>query len=291
MLIVFDGNDAAISECGELIMSQGTQVSWVPDVYSAMGQLSTGNLPDRLIVDVRILDEEEMQFLQLAPRYHPHLRVTVAMLDGAAERLNGAKGKFETATLTEITDAALGIRSAVTADVADVAEVVEWQAPVETDAGAVVQPPAGEPAIETDADESVEETHVWPPGDFGEALQVEADELDSVDLPRDIEERSIDASAIPQAGSFPPTSRLSTDGGPDFVSGEPSLHEAVRQRMGGAQPVSSRRLPPGRGAPSPSPPPVIPTGPLEYESAITPEELDALLHDSAVEALRREEPE
>ncbi|MBK8266965.1 MAG: hypothetical protein IPK83_01110 [Planctomycetes bacterium] len=144
-LIVFDGHDDAICSAGELMMNHGSQVQWVPDVYSAMAQLCTGNLPSRLIVDVRILDESELAFINLAPRYFPELKVTVPTLDGTLSRINGFKGRYETLSLTDITDEALGIRAAVADEITDEAEVVEW---------------GGEEAVATD--EAIEDNPMRP---------------------------------------------------------------------------------------------------------------------------------
>ena len=70
-----------------------------------------------------------------------------------------------------------------------------------------------------------------------------------------------------------PSSNLSTDGGLEADPVGPSLHDAVRERMGadGAAPVHRRR-PPGVPAPSQDPTP-------QSSSRVSREEMDALLGD------------
>lgn len=94
--------------------------------------------------------------------------------------------------------------------------------------------------------------------------------------------RTIGEAAPPEEETAQPTpdappagSRLSTDGGVDDEQTGPSLHDAVRERMGneGAAPVQRRR-PPG----STEPPPETP--PPESDTRVSREEMDALLgHD------------
>ncbi len=299
LLFVFDGMDEAISRCGEEMMSHGARVEWSPDVYSAMALLASGSIPDRLIVDVRGLDNHEMQFLQLAPRYYPSLRLTVARISGAAERIGGLQGRFDIATLTEIYDETLGIRPAVATNAADETEVVQWRVDDATD---VVEMgvPIGEVAAPNDDErgttwgEESDAAHVWPPENDADSQAIHADEYDlaEIDLeraaPRDVDS----GDTTVQRNMRPLQIPLSTDGVTDEAAGGPSLHEAVRQRMGGIGPAPARRLPPaalehrdeqasdGRAG-------EIEQGPApsheltDSRSTITPEEMDALLHDDA----------
>lgn len=288
-LIVFDGHDDAICSAGELMMNHGSQVQWVPDVYSAMAQLCTGNLPSRLIVDVRILDESELAFINLAPRYFPELKVTVPTLDGTLSRINGFKGRYETLSLTDITDEALGIRAAVADEITDEAEVVEWggeeavatDEAIEEDAEAIADaiPEAAHDPLPSEITISDDP---WAPDPAEDATTVET-EIEDALLDHGSLEDDIDPTK-PHHTEYdggPALDRLSTDGGPESVDQGPSLHDAVRQRMGGAQPPG-RRLPPGsmafQGNPlRPDSPRMNPSN----DSAITPEEMDALLADDA----------
>ena len=298
LLFVFDGMDEAISRCGEEMMRHGARVEWSPDVYSAMALLASGNIPDRLIVDVRGLDDHEMQFLLLAPRYYPSLRLTVARISGAAERLGGLHGRFDIATLSEISDETLGIRPAVATTATDATEVVEWRVDDATDMVEYGAPVSEEEAPVDDRGttwrEEGDASHVWPPDDDADSPANHSDEYDLAEIelerpaPQDVE-----SGGTPDHRPIrPPQSPLSTDGLTDDARGGPSLHEAVRQRMGGMGPAPARRHPPvapdhhderasndEKGASE--------HGPASFRefadghSPVTPEEMDALLRDDS----------
>lgn len=96
------------------------------------------------------------------------------------------------------------------------------------------------------------------------------------------EPRTIGEPELPDAKEFhdashPPEAppKLSTDGGVDDDQLGPSLHDAVRQRMGGeASPPAPRRRPPGSTEPPDAPPAA------ETDARVSREEMDALLgHD------------
>lgn len=308
ILIVFNGADSAICDCGELMMGQGAAVQWVPDVYTAMAQFASGNVPHRLIVDVRQLDEHELAFLELAPRYYPKIRVTVPVLDGTSERLNGRSGKFEVLSLTDINDEFLGIRSAVTAEEPVDAEMVEWQtegeavqdtvAPVRVDeAGTAAMeaaesahddaPVAGavdavlDAAPESGAAEAEEDPFAAAAfEEEAESVELDDDEYsDEYSELADDEAAPLDDSDSGLKASDMSNARLSTDGRANESGEGPALHEAVRQRMGGSQTTPSRRVPPGGYA--------LGTGPARPSDAgVTPEELDALLRSDRDSGLR-----
>ncbi len=302
ILIIFDGADETICDCGELMMNQGAKVQWVPDVYTAMAQFASGNVPERVIVDVRQLDEFELAFLDLAPRYYPGIHVTIPELDGTAERLSGRSGKFDILTITELNDEFLGIRAAVTAEEPDDAEVVEWasEEPVEEpppaieanaghDAGsgdgAASQPELrddrvpGDDGLSAAPEESAEDD---PFAAIGLEEEAESVEFDDDDLPEGYADLADDESS-PVDTVRPAGSRLSTDGRQNEIESGPPLHEAVRQRMAGSQATPSRRVPPGGyplgGGPAPA------AGGRSDES-VTPEELDALLRNDRESGLR-----
>ncbi|MBX3396403.1 MAG: hypothetical protein KF841_13655 [Phycisphaerae bacterium] len=289
-LIIFDGKDDAICSAGELMMSHGAPIEWVPDVYSAMAQLCTGNRPNHLLVDVRILDDGELSFLNLAPRYFPDLKVTVPVFAGTLDRLNGVKGRYQTASLQDITDEAMGIRAAVEADVEDEGEVVEWSGEELLDTDVEVADAfdvAADRSRTLDVDpESEESIHggasaEWPPQDaFHPADARIADSGSDTDTG----EQPEDARSTQDADSGPlDRSRLSTDGGAESADAGMPLHEAVRRRMGGEPNPIGRRLPPGSmafsgGASSSAP---EHRTDVDRDVAITPEEIEALLRTDA----------
>lgn len=282
-LIVFDGTDNAICSAGELMMAHGAQVQWVPDVYSAMAQLCTGQQPTRLIVDARVLDDQELAFLNLAPRFFPDVKVTVPLLDGVLNRLGGVKGRFDALSLTDLTDEAMGIRTAVAEDYADEADVVEFGGEETLDVP--IGPAAADeipeaPAAPEDHAQPVEIAIPDDPWAADAAVQAEEAEIEDALLTHGSLEDDLDPTK-PNHEEYDggeALNRLSTDGGPETPAEGPSLHDAVRQRMGGATPPPGRRLPPGAMAfPNVGPNSDPRRLGAMSDQSITPEEIEALL--------------
>lgn len=133
VLIVADGQDESLLECGEKLRSCGLMVHSVPDVYSAMARLARDFAARRVIVDIRRLDNHEMNFLNLAPRYYEKLQVMVPLLEGTTERAASHPGNYSALPLGAISDSLLGIRGPDVTELQDAAEVVEWSAELPTE--------------------------------------------------------------------------------------------------------------------------------------------------------------
>ncbi|MCG8405991.1 MAG: hypothetical protein MI923_12415 [Phycisphaerales bacterium] len=123
---VIIGKDESLLECGATLRSYGTVVHFVSDVYAAMVQLAGGPAARSVVVDIRLLDDHEMNFLSLAPRYYEKLQILVPLLEGTTERAAACEGCWKALSVSDLTDSLLGIRSAVTVDYQDGTEVIEW---------------------------------------------------------------------------------------------------------------------------------------------------------------------
>lgn len=279
VLLVSDGHDEDLCRCAEAMRTSGVNVAWAGDVYSAMSRLSDASGRWRVVVDVRPLDEQELAFLQLAPRYHSSVELFVPLLPAAADRLNGLRGRFQTVTLAALVDLAMGIRAATPVSeefdgairLNEAASIARRAGEIDTaDAPEVDQPLAREPAPVSDTVEAV------VPSDGFASPQGTLDTVAEDEIPEAITIESMDDEQPASPVSAP--SRLSTDGGIRGDAFERSLHEEVRRRMsGGVSPVRTPRKPP--------PPPgsaALPAGALG-EARVSPEELDALLRDGISE--------
>src|SRR5262245_50714937 len=78
MLIVADHADEMLGQFMDACRSAGWLVDHVEDVYRAMARLADSACGpyDRVIVDVRTLDDNERAFLDLAPRYFSGIRIS-----------------------------------------------------------------------------------------------------------------------------------------------------------------------------------------------------------------------
>ncbi len=88
ILIVTGRNDESLLACADDLSAAGADVERAADVYSAMARLALGAPFARVLLDIRGLDEREMQFLALASRYFPKAQVTVPLLEGTPERVS-----------------------------------------------------------------------------------------------------------------------------------------------------------------------------------------------------------
>jgi len=217
VLLLFNGRDAALLEFADGLRQRGVDVHPVPDVYAAMALLAGGLAARHVVVDVRQLDDDEMQFLGLAPRYFAGLHILVPLLEGTIARQHEQTGRALILPPADLIESILGIPFAVTAEGLD-----------EPDGG---------------------------PGWFAEPM---AEEDQQREQP------------------------LSTDGGPDAAGDGPTLHEAVRQRMGEGATSPARRRPPGQPVSPvdrvrPTPPDRQDKDPSSRAGALSPDEIDALL--------------
>lgn len=240
VLFVFNGQDEPLCRCCQTLTDGGVQVYYVPDVYSAMAQLAQEPAPGHLVVDIRLLDNYEMGFLALVRHYYPNTELLVPLLEGTAERAANQADHIETVDLQDLSDGVLGIRQAVTASSSD-DEVVEW-----------VGEDAGDAPIPADLLESA------PVETASAATQGHHDPQ-----PIDHERETLKVPKL--------TDPLSTDGGTESTEAGLALHEVVRQRMAGRQPSRIPRRPPQAAPPADSS--------ASPSSAVSPEELEALLRD------------
>lgn len=236
LLIVSDGQDESIRWCSERVRQAGVRVQCVPDVYAAMALLAQGAAISHVLVDVRQLDQEEMRFLEVAPRYGGGAEFFVPRLGDINENRAGYGRRVSIVEIGDLAAAILGLRDAVTPEQGDDMEVVEWAEP------AGERPQIAEPAEE------------WLPTST------------PVDAP---------------TGSDPPQrSPRSIEGGLDETEGGPSLHEAVRERMGGGGAIPLRRTPPPAKPATEDP---AAAQPAEWAASqnreLTREEVEALLRD------------
>ncbi len=116
VLLLFNGRDAALLEFGDGLRQRGVDVHAASDVYAAMALLATGLPARHVVVDVRQLDNDEMQFLSLAPRYYPGLQILVPPLEGTIARQQGRTGRAVVLPPADLIESILGIPFAVTAE-------------------------------------------------------------------------------------------------------------------------------------------------------------------------------
>lgn len=86
ILIVAGRDDESLRTCTDDLSAAGADVEHAADVYSGMARLALGAPFARVLLDIRSLDEREMQFLSLASRYFPDAQVAVPLLEGTPER-------------------------------------------------------------------------------------------------------------------------------------------------------------------------------------------------------------
>lgn len=271
LLVVCDRRGDAAHSLVEALRQGGFRPTVLPDVYAAMATLARHPGPCRMILDVRQLDQSELTFLNLAPRYFPKLDLIAPVFSGTAQR---------TAEL------APGLRSAT------VEGILQWVS-------------RGAQASTSGYDRRAGETARFDEAAVGSQQLRE----DTVEVSEAGEADAYEPEARPSPATPPPRpARLSTDGGPEHAATGPALHEAVRMRMAGDDPRLVRRRPPakppeavrapvavgvGSVAPAAAPPMVSPVP--ETSAAAAPtllrEEIDALLEprkgDSGV---RRPDP-
>lgn len=251
VLVVGDRRTPALAKGFESLIRAGVSAVFASDVYEAMAVLALRPTIRRLLIDIRGLDGAEADFLTLAPRYFPSVDITVPLLERTGERV-----------------AMLGVSRRVARVEDFVSEVLGGGAQLFRAADSQLAPP---PSSVPNA----------PNADFGNSKvdhQSAPEEPGTTDQPIDADERDVPRSEFRVPGSpRGPRRPLSTDGGFDAAEKGPTLHESVRMRMGGNDPRTVRRRPPGAG---PATPPASRSSHLTgADAALSREELDALLND------------
>lgn len=87
ILIVSDADDQPVRDCAAAMTNAGAGVEIAPDVYTAMARLALNETINRVLLDVRTLDERELAFLGVATRYHPSVEILVPRFNGTDERM------------------------------------------------------------------------------------------------------------------------------------------------------------------------------------------------------------
>lgn len=114
VMIVSNLDDASLEACLSEIESAGADPVRVADVYTATARLASQDPIHHVVVDIRSLDQHEMQFLKLAGRYFPSLEVFVPNLEGTTRRIASSG---ENITSTPIRAIAQAIGHGVTSQV------------------------------------------------------------------------------------------------------------------------------------------------------------------------------
>jgi hypothetical protein len=119
LLVAMD--DGAVAECVARLQAGGIAVTWVSDVYSAMGCLAREADLKRCLFDPAAADRVEREFLRIAPRYFPKLELTLLNRAGESgarsERIEGlAWQTLEVFGDEMLRSAAAALSAAVTAD-------------------------------------------------------------------------------------------------------------------------------------------------------------------------------
>ncbi len=236
-LLVSSTNDDWVLDCAERLAEAGASVDLVPNVYAAMARLTLDTDIRRVLLDIRTMDKGEAAFLRVAARYYPSIDVIIPAFPGAAERA-AALGIGLPPTSVDAVTAAAELEDALAAPTTDASTEVTAAA-------------AGDDATDHVTDGGVTEADVEaPPGELAASLppQTPTSQADPVQQEPPLDpndELPLDADSDSVAA---PTGALSTDGGPESAPAGPSLHDAVRARMAGDDPRTSRR-PPQRVAP------------------------------------------
>lgn len=216
VLLVTGINDDASQRLTQTLSQNGATVYYVSEIYAALAGLSRGEPISHLIVDTRWLDEYEMQFLKLAPKYFKKATFLVPAFEGAPSHRCHISGRYQVLSVPELIRNLLG-----------------------------------------DGFEALLEEPVRIAGDYPEPVAA--------------------SDRNPQQGVMASAGRLSTDGGPESVSEEPAMHDAVRQRMGGLGRGGVVRRPPGADAKNLTAPRNDDAVSRGRYGTVTPEEMAELL--------------
>ena len=282
VLIVSDADDPELRGFRAAIGRAGVPIESAPDVYAATAKLARGECVGKIVVDVRTLDDKEMAFLRLVPRFFPRCELIVPAFDGVEGRASLRAAGFQPVTLNAALEAAV-------AGYVEIAsrEEIGLLGP-EAAATDVPATPLEEGAYcEGHAPVRMEPENAIPP----EPQEIEAPSSPGIfSLPPPVSDSPI--GELPENASpngvveSSPGLRLSTDGGAEAADNRPAIHEVVRRRMAAEEPRPIRRPPP-RTPPGGKPvqPPVVPTenmratplGPMD--PMLSPDEMDALLRD------------
>jgi len=86
-MVVSNARDEEIRRFVDDLRRGGIGVEVCGTVYSAMARLARAADQIMVIVDIRRMDDHELRFVDLAPRYHRGVRVYAADLPGARRRM------------------------------------------------------------------------------------------------------------------------------------------------------------------------------------------------------------
>jgi len=291
VLVVSDAHDVEVGRCVERLQQAEVDVELIVDVYTATAKLAKGVAVKTVLVDARTLDDKELAFLRMVPRFFPRCEVVVLELPGLQDRpvfhtpgvrMSPTEGLIETLIGDHVSDVASGLRvtEAVAAPTITEHEPVR---PTETDAAAEAEQ-TWESAPTADESPEEEPQPIEGPPDSDREV---ATELGPQTPPEDTAREQWCPDDQPGAAAASGASPLSTDGGPEAAGTGPSMHEVVRRRMAADQEPTIRRMPP-RSPPAEDqehppansePSEAEQSSPRSVEPMLSPEELDALLAD------------
>lgn len=306
VMLVSDAEDEALLAFRERLAAAALRVEQVPDVYTAAARLASGDFA-AVTVDIRLLVDAEMQFLRLAARYFPNIRILVPDLGGSRARRAAAGDSVELLAVAAVMDALAQLEPAVaesrtaeslapaappastpkepaapaaeaTAPPASAAETMTPEspaAPASIETAAPIEPAPTDPApVESFTDEPSPPDAI--PHDYAvepRSVDQPADHRDGANgkgAGGDIEADAVGAEKNTAAVVDPEEVVLdaSDDSPAPDADPSPSMHDAVRMRMAHGRTGPVRRLPPGQAA-------AAPEGPDDL--AVSAEEMDALL--------------
>ena len=125
VLFVCEREDSSAREARALWEAAGAIVHVEPDVYAAMARLGEVGSYERVLVDVRWLDRQELAFLTLAPRYFPEIVIQTPWLSGTSDAVVAlGHPDLKTSEVAAIADSLKASRE-VSADVAAAPEEAE----------------------------------------------------------------------------------------------------------------------------------------------------------------------
>jgi len=242
VLIVAANPGGDLLAFGEQLASTGASVHFTTDVYAAMARLALGEPFSHVVVDAAALDGYDESFLSLAPQYFRDVEFHVPQAAAAANRML-PPGRFEPGAPAEIFDRIVGIREA---EVADATE-------------------SDEPYVGINVEHAVADSSSYADQNADATDELAPDH--SQDAPADEVHEEKQHHDGPHGD--PLEQQLSTDGGADHENDGPSLHDSVRQKMGGGLNPPPRRRPPGATDDAPPDP--------QQDARLSAEEMDALL--------------
>lgn len=86
IIVVSDIDDGEVRRCLDQLRQAELQIEVIPDVYAATAKLALGVSTATVLVDARTLDDKELAFLRLVPRFFPRCDVVVPAFPGLQDR-------------------------------------------------------------------------------------------------------------------------------------------------------------------------------------------------------------